>query len=96
MLAKDQGISPWVSPWALDSDSLAVPKILFKKGIGWLGRSRAQAQKLATSLVALRHVESSQARDRTHVPSTGRQILNQWTSRESPIRVCFKYSMKTT
>ena len=35
MLAKDQGISPWVSPWALDSDSLAVPKILFKKGIGF-------------------------------------------------------------
>ena len=25
MLAKDQGISPWASPWALDSDSLAVP-----------------------------------------------------------------------
>ena len=35
MLAKDQGISPWASPWVLDSDSLAVPKILFKKGIGF-------------------------------------------------------------
>lgn len=32
MLAKDQGISPWASPWALDSDSLAVFKILLKKG----------------------------------------------------------------
>ena len=29
MLAKDQGISPWASPWALDFDSLAVPKILY-------------------------------------------------------------------
>ena len=34
MLAKDQGISPWASPWALHSDSLAVPKILFKNGMG--------------------------------------------------------------
>ena len=41
-------------------------------------------------------VGSSRTRDRTHVPSIGRQILNHWTPRESPIKVCFKYSMKTT
>ena len=34
-------------------------------------------------LVAPWHVESSQTRDRTHVPCIGRQILNHWTSREA-------------
>ena len=35
-----------------------------------------------TGLVAPKHVESSQTRDGTHVPCTGRQILNHWTTRE--------------
>ena len=35
-------------------------------------------------LVALRHVESSWTRDRTHVPSTLRQTANHWTTREVP------------
>ena len=35
-------------------------------------------------LVVQRHVESSQTRDRTHVPCTGSQILNPWTTRDVP------------
>ena len=35
-------------------------------------------------LSALRHVESSQARDRTHVPFFDRQILNHWVTWEVP------------
>ena len=35
-------------------------------------------------LLALRHVESSWTRDRTHVPCTGRQILNHWITRQVP------------
>ena len=34
---------------------------------------------------APRHVGSSQTRDRTHVPCTGRRILNLWTAREVQI-----------
>ena len=37
-----------------------------------------------TGLVALRHVGSSQARDRTHVPCIGRQILYHCATREVP------------
>ena len=33
-------------------------------------------------LVIPQHVESSQTRDQTHVPCTGRQIINHWTARE--------------
>ena len=35
-------------------------------------------------LVALQPVGSSQTRDQTRVPHVGRQILNHWTTRESP------------
>ena len=35
------------------------------------------------------YVESSQSRDWTHVPCTGRWILNHWTSREVPEYVSF-------
>ena len=35
-----------------------------------------------TGLVAPQHVGSSQTRDQTCVPCTGRQILNHWTTRE--------------
>ena len=34
-------------------------------------------------LVTLRHVGSSQTRDRTHVPCNGRPILNHWATREA-------------
>ena len=45
----------------------------------------AQAQQLwLTGLVAPRHVGSSQTRARTHVPCTGRQILNHCATREAP------------
>ena len=40
------------------------------------------AEKWLTGLAAPRHVESSQTRDRTHVPCTGRQILTHCTTRE--------------
>jgi len=42
-------------------------------GLQWLWLS---------GLVALWHVGSSQTRDQTCVPCTGRQILNHWTTRE--------------
>ena len=35
-----------------------------------------------TGLVALRHVDSSQTRDQTSIPHTGRQILIHCTTRE--------------
>ena len=37
-----------------------------------------------TGLVAPRHVKSFWTRDQTHVPCTGRQILNHWTTRKVP------------
>ena len=43
------------------------------------------AQKLwHMGLVTLQHVEYSQTRDRTHLPCTGKRILNHWTTREVP------------
>ena len=51
----------------------------------WHVGSRAQAQQLwCTGLVALRHVGSSQTRDRTCVPCIGRQILNPCATTEVP------------
>ena len=45
--------------------------------------SRAQAQQLShMGLAALWHVGSSWIRDQTHVPRTGRQILNHQTTKE--------------
>ena len=40
-------------------------------------------------LTALRHVESSHSRDRAHVPHIGRQIPNQWTTREVLLQAFF-------
>ena len=37
--------------------------------------------------VVPQHVESSWIRDQTHVPWTGRRILNHWTSRERPAQL---------
>ena len=51
----------------------------------WLTGSRAQAQQSqCTSLVAPRHVGSSQTRARTRVACIGRQILNHCAAREVP------------
>ena len=38
----------------------------------------------STGLTASWHVGSSQTRDQTHVPCTGRQILNHWATKEVP------------
>ena len=49
------------------------------------GHCSTQAKEsCCTGLSALRHVGSSQTRDRTYVPCIGRWILNQWTTREAP------------
>ena len=62
----------------------------------WLGWAFIAVHRLSLvaasggySLVAVhgltpRHLESSRTRDRTHVPSIGRWILNHWTPQESP------------
>ena len=58
----------------------------------WNTGSRVQDQRLwSMGSVALRHVESSQTRDRTHVPRIGRKILNHRT-----IRKVFPTSLSTT
>ena len=43
-----------------------------------------------TDLVALRHVGSSQARDGTRIPCTGRQVLNHRATREAQEQLVFK------
>ena len=45
-------------------------------------------------LVALRHVGSSQARARTHVPCIGRRILNHCATREAPFFLLGKRFIK--
>ena len=45
---------------------------------------RRLQQLQLVGLDALWHMESSRARDLTHVPCNGRQILNHCTSREVP------------
>ena len=47
-----------------------------------------------TGLVAPRHVESSRTRDRTHVPCTGRWMLNPWTIREVLTAFLLRIQMK--
>ena len=50
----------------------------------WLTGSRVQAQQLwHLGLVALWHVGSSWTRARTHVPCTGRRIINHCATREA-------------
>ncbi|KAJ8798770.1 hypothetical protein J1605_016573 [Eschrichtius robustus] len=55
----------------------------------WCGMQRAApvlgSITRAIGLVAPRHVGSSQARARTHVPCIGRQILNHCATREAPV-----------
>ena len=53
--------------------------------------SREWAQQLwHMSLVAPQYLESSQSRDRTHVPCIGRQIPNHWTTRKVPQSILTK------
>ena len=64
--------------------------LLRNTGSRHTGFSRVSAQALecglsscgARALAVPQHVESSQTRDRTHVPCVGRQILNYCTTRE--------------
>jgi len=61
------------------------PLVLWGMGCRRTGFSSCSAwAPLCTGLVALRHVGSSQTRDRTHVPCIGRCILNPWTTLEVP------------
>ena len=57
---------------------IAAVSLLVERGL----RGAWAQQFWRTDLVALQHVGSSQTRDRTRVPCTGRQVLNHWTSRE--------------
>ena len=52
----------------------------------WSSGSRAHGYQHLwyTGFVALRHVDSSQTRDRTRIPFIGRWILNHWATREVP------------
>ena len=52
--------------------------------------SRVRAQLWHTGLVTSRHVESSQTRDLTSAPCTGRHILILWTTQEVWGTSCFK------
>ena len=75
-------LSPVAASW--DSSRLAMPCGGFSccgaLALGWSGfRSGG-----AVGLVALQHVGSSQTRNQTHVPCTGRQILNHRTARRAP------------
>ena len=55
----------------------------------------AQAQQLwLTGLVALRHVGSSRTRARTRVPCIGRQILNHCATREAPICILKRKTLR--
>ena len=47
--------------------------------VSWLESSSSVAV-VHSYFIALQHVGSFQARDRTCVPSMGRQILNHWTT----------------
>ena len=52
----------------------------------WLAGFRAWARELwHEGSAAPWHVESSRARDQTHVLCIGRRVLNQWTTREVPL-----------
>ena len=46
-----------------------------------------------TGLTAPRHVESSWSWDWAHVPHMGRQIPNQWTSREALLQAFFPLNL---
>ena len=61
----------------------------------WSSDSRAQPLKLwHTGIVAPRHVESSQSRDRICVPHIDRWILGHWTAREFCITVSIVHTYR--
>ena len=53
-----------------------------------VGRTGFSITDVVTSLVALWHVQSSQTRDWTYVPCTGRWILRHCSTRGVPSRFC--------
>ena len=53
-----------------------------------------QAQQLWCMGFVSHHMESSQTRDPTRVPCTGRWILNHWTTREVPSYLIFKFTQE--
>ena len=55
-------------------------------------RMRAQQLWRSTGLAAPRHVGSSRTRARTHIPCTGRRILNHCATREVP-RVLYFFTL---
>ena len=65
-----------VAQW---SPALLSAVLLLLTGAQALGCTVSAPVVQLTGPVALLHVESSQTRDRTHVPSTGRWILNHKT-----------------
>ena len=59
---------------------------LLSTGSGMRGleqRQHSGSVAVHTGLAALRHVGSSWARDRTHVPCIARRIVKHWTTREA-------------
>ena len=58
--------------WAFSSDG--------KWGYSLVAQNRRPGSR--ASVGALQNAGSSRTRDRTHVPCTGKQILNHWTARE--------------
>ena len=71
-----------------DYSSAVVPRLLTAVAslIAEHGLYGTRAQMLwSAGLVAAWPVESSWTRDRTCVPSVGRQILNHWTTGEVPV-----------
>ena len=74
----------WLLLWSMGSRRVGFSSCGAGAQQLWLTGSRAQAQQLwHMGLVALRHVGSSWTRARTHIPCTGRWILNHCATREA-------------
>ena len=58
----------------------------------YLAASSLNPTVRSAGLVVLRHVESSQTRDRAHIPCTARWIPYLWVTREVLV-IHFKYSL---
>ena len=72
-------------PAVLHEFLIAVASLVLESGL-----QRAWAQQLwCRGLAALRHVESSQSSDQTHISCIGRLILNHWTTRK--VHFCFPF-----
>ena len=65
--------------------SLVIPLLQALGHAGYRTCSTKSQHLQLLGLAAPQQVESSQTRDRTHVPRTGRWILIHWTTREVPV-----------